>query len=150
MAEPTGRPELKPTPADPHLLLVAQDGLDAQALAAGLRRRGWRVTHTERAAAALPLWDSSGAQVALIQLDQDRVSALALMAAGRRLKPHRRAVALTRELGAARLPSAIKESLGLSGVVVRPCHVDAVNAAVVRAFDTVSRWVVARSLTADG
>jgi ActR/RegA family two-component response regulator len=143
MAEPTGRPELKPTPADPHLLLVAKDDLDAQALAAGLRRRGWRVTHTERAAAALPLWESSGAQVALI--DQDRVSALALMAAGRQLKPPRRGVALTRELGAARLSPALKESLGLSGVVVRPCHVDAVNAAVVRAFDVVSRWVVAQA-----
>ena len=104
MAEQTGRPELKPTPADPHLLLVAKDDLDAQALTAGLRRRGWRVTHTDRAAAALPLWESSGAQVALIHLDQDRVSALALMAAGRQLKPPRRAVALTRQLGAARLP----------------------------------------------
>jgi ActR/RegA family two-component response regulator len=143
MAEPTGRPELKPTPADPHLLLVAEDDLDAQALAAGLRRRGWRVTRTDRAASALPLWESSGAQVALIHLDQDRVAALALMALGRQLTPPRRAVALTRELGAARLPPAIKQALGLSGVVVRPCHVDAVNAAVVRAFDTVSRWVVA-------
>jgi ActR/RegA family two-component response regulator len=148
MAEPPGRPELKSTPADPHLLLVAEDDLDSQALAAGLRRRGWRVTHTDRAAAALPLWESSRAQVALIHLDQDRVAALALMAAGRQLMPPRWAVALTRELGAARLSPVIKQSLGLSGVVVRPCHVDAVNAAVVRAFDTVSRWVVAQA--ADG
>lgn len=145
MAEPGGRSELKFTPADPHLLLVSEDDLDAQALAAGLRRRGWRVTQTDRASTALPLWHSSGAQVALIHLDQDRLAALALMAAGRQLSPPRRAVALTRELGAARLAPALKQSLGLSGAVVRPCHVDAVNAAVVRAFDAVSRWVVAQS-----
>ena len=143
MAKQSGRRELKHTPADPHLLLVAEDDLDAQALAAGLRRRGWRVTRTDRAATALPLWESSGAQVALVHLDQDRLAALALMAAGCQLTPPRRAVALTRELAAARLSPAIKHSLGISGVVVRPCHVDAVNAAVVRAFDTVSRWVVA-------
>ena len=65
------------------------------------------------------------------------------MAAGLPADPARRAVALTRELAAARLSPAIKQSLGISGVVVRPCHVDAVNAAVVRAFDTVSRLVVA-------
>jgi ActR/RegA family two-component response regulator len=145
MADQTRRPELKPTPADPHLLLVAEDDLDAQALAAGLRRRGWRVSRTDRAATALPLWERSGAQVALIHLDQDRVAAMALMAAGLRLSPPRRSVALTRDLNAAHLPPAIKQPLGLSGVVVRPCHIDAVNAAVVRAFDTVSQWVVSQA-----
>jgi ActR/RegA family two-component response regulator len=143
MAESSGISQLTQTPADPHLLLVAEDDLDAQALAAGLRRRGWRVTRTHNPAAALPLWQTSGAQVALIHLDQDRVAALALMAAGRQLSPPRRAVALTRDLSAARMSPTIKQSLGLSGVVVRPCHVEAVNAALVRAFDTVSRWVVA-------
>jgi ActR/RegA family two-component response regulator len=145
MADQTRRPELKPTPADPHLLLVAEDDLDAQALAAGLRRRGWRVSRTDRASTALPLWERSGAQVALIHLDQDRVAAMALMAAGLRLSPPRRSVALTRDLAAAHLPPAIKQPLGLSGVVVRPCHIDAVNAAVVRAFDTVSQWVVSQA-----
>ena len=71
------------------------------------------------------------------------MAALALMAAGRQLSPPRRAVALTRDLAAARLSPTIKQSLGISGVVVRPCHVEAVNAALIRAFDTVSRWVVA-------
>jgi ActR/RegA family two-component response regulator len=143
MVEPAGPAQLKHTPADPHLLLVAEDDLDARALAAGLRRRGWQVTATDRPAAALDLWRRSGAQVALVDLDQDRVAALALMAAGLQLSPPRRSVALTRDLNAARLPPPLKQALGLSGVVVRPCHVDAINAAAVRAFDTVSRWVIA-------
>jgi ActR/RegA family two-component response regulator len=143
MAQPPEQPQLKQTPADPHLLLVAGDDLHARALAAGLRRRGWRVTAAGHPAEALDLWRSSGAQVALVDLDGDRLAALALVAAGRRLDPPRRAVALTRDLTAARLPPSLKQSLGVSGVVVRPCHIDAVNAAVVRAFDAVSRWVIA-------
>ena len=69
MAKQPGHPELKHTPADPHLLLVAEDDPDAQPNAAGLRRRGWRVTQTDRAATAIALWASLGAQVALVHLD---------------------------------------------------------------------------------
>jgi ActR/RegA family two-component response regulator len=127
--------ELNRTPADPHVLLVAENDLDARTLERWLVRRGWKVTRARRPAEALALWRSCGAQVALVDLDDDGPGGLGLLSMGQTLRPPRRAVISTRDLAAAHLPPALRQRLGIEGVAIRPCHMEAVACALVRAFD---------------
>ena len=127
--------ELNGTAAGPHVLLVAEGELYARTLERWLGRRGWKVTRAPRPGKALALWRSCGAQVALVDLDDDGPGGLALLSAGQELTPPRRAVVCTRDLAAAYLPEPVRRRLGIEGVTVRPCHIEAVASALERALD---------------
>ena len=116
-----------------HVLLVSGDDLYAQTLRAWLIRRQWQVTRAADAREALPTLRNSGALVVLVDLHGDVLGGLALLAAAQSLHPPVRAVIATPDLTASRLSDAVKRRLGIVGVTIRPCHIEAVGAALERA-----------------
>jgi ActR/RegA family two-component response regulator len=121
----------QPAPIRPaHVLLVSADDLYAQTLRAWLIRRQWQVTRAADAREALPTLRASGALVVLVDLQGDVLGGLALLAAAQNLRPPVRAVISTPDLTASRLSDAVKRRLGIVGVTIRPCHIEAVGAAL--------------------
>jgi ActR/RegA family two-component response regulator len=113
-----------------HVLLVSADDLYARTLRAWLIRRQWQVTRAADAREALPTLRASGALVVLVDLQGDVLGGLALLAAARSLRPPVRAVISTPDVTASRLSDAVKQRLGIVGVTIRPCHIEAVEAAL--------------------
>ena len=116
-----------------HVLLVSADDLYARTLRAWLTRRQWQVTRAADAREALPTLRASGALVVLVDLQGDVLGGLALLAAAQSLQPPVRAVISTPDITASRLSDAVKRRLGIVGVTIRPCHIEAVGAALERA-----------------
>jgi ActR/RegA family two-component response regulator len=113
-----------------HVLLVSADDLYARTLRAWLTRRQWQVTRAADAREALPTLRASGALVVLVDLQGDVLGGLALLAAAQSLQPPVRAVISTPDITASRLSDAVKRRLGIVGVTIRPCHIEAVGAAL--------------------
>jgi DNA-binding NtrC family response regulator len=120
-------------PRRPHVLLVLKDEVYATAISVWLSRLGWSVTHVAETARALESWRESGAAVALIDIDDDGLGALAVLAAATAYRPLGRAVICTRERALAELPEDVKRQLGIAEVAVRPCHVAVLGASILRA-----------------
>lgn len=121
------------TPAAARALLVIADDLYARTVGRWLSTRGWQVTRAADASQGLASWKASDAQAVLIDLDDDDLGALLLMAAAKHQGLTARAVVCTRDPEAAALPAATKERLGIEDIKVRPCHIGEVGAALARA-----------------
>jgi ActR/RegA family two-component response regulator len=132
--------QLKPQPTTasaPRALLVMVDDLYARTVARWLSTRGWQVVRAARAAEALAFWKTSDTQAVLIDLDDDGLGALSLLATAHELGLPARAVVCTRDRNAARdaasLSPALRRRLGIQEITVRPCHIGTVEAALARA-----------------
>jgi two-component system response regulator RegA len=117
----------------PAVLLLVEEDLYAVTLERALARRGWRTMRTRGTTEALRLWPSSGARAALIDLDADGLAALTLLSALQATPPPCRAVVVTRDQTVQRLSEKVKRRLGISAIVIRPCHVDDVANALAAA-----------------
>jgi hypothetical protein len=82
---------------------------------------------------ALESWRESGAGVALVDIDDDGLGALAVLAAATAFRPLGRAVICTRDRALVALPEDLRQRLGIEEVAVRPCHVSVLGAAILRA-----------------
>ena len=118
-------------------LLLMTDDLYARTVARWLSTRGWQVIRAARAPEALTAWKASAVQAVLIDLDDDELGALSLLAAAQGLGLPGRAVVCTRDRNAARdtasLSPALRGRLGIQEITVRPCHIGAVEAALASA-----------------
>jgi DNA-binding NtrC family response regulator len=133
-AHPSLSEQLRRTlPRRPHVLLVLKDQVYATAIALWLARLGWKVTHVTEVTEALEAWRESGAGVALVDIDDDGLGALAVLAAATAFRPLGRAVICTRDRALVALPDDLRQRLGIEDVAVRPCHVSVLGAAILRA-----------------
>jgi ActR/RegA family two-component response regulator len=138
-------PELKP-PVQPtrHVLFVIDDELYASTVERWLGRRGWQITRASFGFhQALEQWRACGAAVVLVDLDGDGLGGFTLLAAAQALRPPRKAVICTRDPAVTHLPESTRQRLGIEAIVMRPCHLDVVLAALERAA------VAARSANSD-
>lgn len=145
--------QLKRTlPRRPHVLLVLKDEVYATVISVWLSRLGWDVTQVAEVTQALEAWRESGAAVALVDLDDDGLGALAVLAAATAFRPLGRAVICTRDRALVELPEDLRRRLGIEEIAVRPCHVSVLGAAIQRAagasgsFD----WLPASPLGGEG
>jgi ActR/RegA family two-component response regulator len=115
-----------------HVLLVMDDHLYARTTERWLSKRGWQVTRAKSITQAYERWRGSGAEIALVDLDDDGLGGFTLLTAGQRLSPPRRAVLCTQERAVAGLPESTRRRLGIVEIVLRPCHLDLVLAALER------------------
>jgi DNA-binding NtrC family response regulator len=120
-------------PLRPHVLLVLKDEVYATAISLWLARLGWKVTHVTEVTEALESWRESGAGVALVDIDDDGLGALAVLAAATAFRPLGRAVICTRDRALVTLPDDLRQRLGIEEVAVRPCHISVLGAAILRA-----------------
>jgi ActR/RegA family two-component response regulator len=119
----------------PRVLLVFEDELHARTLARCLDRRGWQVIRAARAEDALSVWRSSGAQVALVDFDADRLAALSLLSAAQAELPNMRAVISTDSGEVKGLSPFTLRRLGIRAVTRHQCHVDQLAAVLAQAAD---------------
>jgi ActR/RegA family two-component response regulator len=110
-----------------------QDHLYARTTERWLGKRGWRLTRAEGLNDAIERLGNCDAAVALIDLDDDGISGFALLSAVRKLNRACRVVICTRDASLTSLPLLTRQRLGIVELVLRPCHLDVVLAALERA-----------------